>query len=295
MIKIIQYSFYVVSPRRRSILAPGLVLSLREGLEAALIIGIVLGTIQKVERGELQQAVWSGTIGAVVVSLVIGTALTLMGSSLEGVPEELFDGTTMFVAAGVLTWAIFWMRSQAGHRRHTLTHGVETAAREGSRWALTSLAFIAVVREGIELSLFLTASALSSGISNTILGALVGILTAAGLGWAAYRRLITLNLRSFFLITGGILVIFTAGLIGHGLQEFIEAGWIPGLISPLWNLDPILPESSVPGQLLKALLGYSSSPSLMEILGYLGYIIIVTLKVIRDSKPDFRQVNRSIS
>jgi high-affinity iron transporter len=274
-------------------LVAGLVLSLREGLEAALILGIVLGTLHKVGQDAHKRALWIGVGAAIAVSLGVGLGLTQMGSRLEGISEEIFEGTTMFLAAGVLTWAIFWMRSQADRRRQTLKTGVEYAVRQ-SRWGIAVLAFIAVVREGIELSLFLTASALSAGISNTMLGAIVGILLAVGLGWGTYHRLIKLNLRTFFQVTGAVLIVFAAGLIGHGIHEFIEAGWIPGLISPLWNLDPLLPESSWLGQILTALFGYQSSPSLTELLGYLAYVVVVAFAVVRKSEPGLPAADGSL-
>jgi high-affinity iron transporter len=274
---------------------PGLVLALREGLEAALIIGIILGTLRKLGRADLRQPVWLGTLGALGVSLLVGIALTLMGARLEGKVEEIFEGMTMFVAAGVLTWAILWMRNQAYHRTHALASGVESAIAGGGRWGLISLAFIAVVREGIELSLFLTASALSSGVSYTVLGALIGLLAALGLGWAAYSRLIKLDLRYFFLVTGGLLILFAAGLVAHGIHEFIAAGWIPGLIEPVWNIDPLLPESSFLGQLMKALLGYNSEPSLTEIIGYIGYSAAIAYTLVRKPVAGLQTADGSAS
>jgi high-affinity iron transporter len=274
-------------------LVAGLVLSLREGLEAALILGIVLGTLHKIGQDAHKRALWIGVGAAIAVSLGVGLGLTLMGSRLEGISEEIFEGTAMFLAAGVLTWAIFWMRSQGDRRRQAFETGMEYAVRQG-RWGIAVLAFIAVVREGIELSLFLTASALSAGISNTMPGAIVGILLAVGLGWGTYHRLIKLNMRTFFQITGAVLIVFAAGLIGHGIHEFIDAGWIPGLISPLWNLDPFLPESSGLGQILTALFGYQSSPSLAELLGYLTYIVVIAFAVVQKSVPGLPTADGSL-
>jgi high-affinity iron transporter len=272
----------------------GLVLSLREGLEAALVLGIVFGTLRKLDRPDLQRSVWLGTIGAIVISLLIGSMLTLIGVRLDGKLEQIFEGLAMLLAAGVLTWAIFWMRSQAARRSQVITTGVEAAILSGGHVGLTSLAFFAVVREGIELSLFLTASALSAGISNTLIGGLGGLLVAMILGWAAYVRLISLNLKTFFLLTGTVLVLFAAGLVAHGIHELNSAGWIPALIEPIWNIDPLLPESSFLGQIMKALLGYNSTPSLTEILGSLGYIAVLAIVLWKKPESRTRTDNRSV-
>jgi high-affinity iron transporter len=275
-------------------LVPGLVLSMREGLEAALLIGIVLGTLRKLGKGELIRSVWVGTGCALIVSLTLGVFLARIGTGLEGEAEEIFEGITMLLAAGVLTWAIFWMRKQASLRGKELAMGVESAVQAGS-WGLASLAFLAVVREGIELSLFLTASMLSSGVSSTLTGGVAGLIIAVGLGWAAYKRLIRLNLNLFFLVTGVILVVFAAGLTAHGIHELNDVGWIPSVIEPLWNIEPLLPESSILGQLLKALFGYNSSPSLTEVLGYITYLAVVTFSLFRKPGPKLQAANGSAS
>jgi high-affinity iron transporter len=294
MIIIIAITMLHLSSGRINVV-PGLVLSLREGLEAALIIGIVLGTLRKLESPELVRSVWVGTGGALVVSVILGLTLTLMGNGLQGKAEEIFEGITMLLAAGLLTWAIFWMRKQTSKRGKELSTGVESAVIRGGRWGLASLAFLAVVREGIELSLFLTAAMLSSGTSSTLTGAAVGLLLAISLGWAVYKRLIKLNLNLFFLVTGAILAVFAAGLTAYGIHELNDAGWIPAIIEPLWNIEPILPESSLLGQLMKALLGYNSAPSLTEVLGYLTYLAVIAFSLLRKPGPRLQTANGSSS
>jgi high-affinity iron transporter len=252
-------------------------LALREGLEAALIIGIVLGALRKMSRAELAPAVWRGTIAASLVSIIAGVALTALGLSLEGPAEQIFEGVAMLLAAGVLTWMIFWMQRQSRTIKADLETGVRRAAMATGQGALFSLAFLAVVREGIELALFLTAAALTAGTQSTIIGGLLGLAAAVFLGWSIFASTVRLDLRRFFQVTGALLLLFAAGLVGHGVHEFNEVGWIPNVIEHVYNLNPVLDENSTAGVMLKALLGYNGNPSLTETLSYVAYLGAVIL------------------
>ncbi|MBN1450611.1 MAG: FTR1 family protein [Anaerolineales bacterium] len=250
-------------------------LSLREGIEAALIIGIVLGALRQMRRMEMVPAVWYGAFSAVLVSLVGGVTLTVFGLSLEGTAEETFEGITMLLAAGVLTWMIFWMNRQARSIKGELEGGVHKAAFEGGKRGLFALAFLAVVREGIELALFLTAATFASDAQSTILGALLGLGLAVLLGWGLFASTIRLDLRRFFRVTGFLLILFAAGLVAHGVHEFNEAGVIPAVIEHVWDVNPILDENSTLGSMLKALFGYNENPSLTEVLSYFAYFAAI--------------------
>lgn len=247
-------------------------LSLREGIEAALIIGIVLGTLRKIKRTDLAPRVWSGAISAAVLSLAGGILLTSLGMRLEGEAEEIFEGFAMIVAAGVLTWMIFWMQRQARHIKERLESGVEQAALQTGRHGLFALAFLAVLREGIELALFLTAAVFASSAQQTIIGGLLGLGTAILLGWLLFISTIQLDLQRFFQVTGALLLLFAAGLVAHGVHEFNEVGWIPGIIEHVWNTNPVINEDSTLGVMLKALFGYNGNPSLTEVIAYLVYL-----------------------
>jgi high-affinity iron transporter len=255
-------------------------LALREGLEAALIIGIVLGALRKMSRADLAPAVWRGAIAASLVSIIAGVALTALGLSLEGPAEQIFEGVAMLLAAGVLTWMIFWMQRQSRTIKADIETGVRRAALASlatGQGALFSLAFLAVVREGIELALFLTAAALTAGTQSTIIGGLLGLAAAIFLGWSIFASTVRLDLRRFFQVTGVLLLLFAAGLVGHGVHEFNEVGWIPNVIEHVYNLNPILDENSTAGVMLKALLGYNGNPSLTETLSYVAYLGAVIL------------------
>ena len=268
-------------------------LALREGLEAALIIGIVLGVLRKVSRPDLAPAVWRGAISALLASLIAGVALTAFGLSLDGAAEQIFEGVAMLLAAGVLTWMIFWMNAQARHFREGLETDVRRAAMTAGRGALFSLALLAVVREGIELALFLTAATFASGARDTIIGGLLGLAAATFLGWSVFASAMRLDVRRFFQVTGVLLLLFAAGLVGHGVHEFNEVGWVPAVIDHLWDLTPVLAEDSVAGMILKALLGYNANPALTEALAYLAYAGAVLLGLRRADRNGTRATSQA--
>lgn len=271
---------------------PTYLLSLREGLEAALIIGIVLGALTKIRRTDLSPAVWLGTFSAVGVSILTAVLLTSFGMSLEDGAEQIFEGITMLIAAGILTWMIFWMGKQARFLKGELEAGVNKAAATTGKRAMFWLAFIAVVREGIELALFITAAffagdpnQVSSNIIQTLAGTILGLGTAALLGWTLFATTVRLDLRRFFQVTGFLLILFAAGLVAHGVHEFNEVGWIPVIVEHVWDVNAIVDENSLVGQLLKTLFGYNGNPSLTEMIAYFVYLAVVTVLWRRDTTP----------
>lgn len=271
---------------------PTYLLSLREGLEAALIIGIVLGALSKIRRTDLSPAVWFGTLSAVGISILTAVLLTSFGMSLEEEAEQIFEGITMLTAAGILTWMIFWMSRQARFLKGELEAGVNKAAATTGRRAMFWLAFLAVVREGIELALFVTAaffagdqSQVTSNIIQTLAGTILGLGTAALLGWTLFATTVRLDLRRFFQVTGFLLILFAAGLVAHGVHEFNEVGWIPAVIEHVWDVNTIIDENSLMGLLLKTLFGYNGNPSLTEMIAYFVYLAVITILWRRDSAP----------
>jgi high-affinity iron transporter len=269
---------------------PTYLLSLREGLEAALIIGIVLGALTKIRRSDLSPAVWLGTLSAVAVSILTAILLTSFGMSLEEAAEQIFEGVTMLIAAGILTWMIFWMSRQARFLKGELEAGVNKAAATTGKRAMFWLAFVAVVREGIELALFITAAffagdqgQVTSNIIQTLAGTILGLGTSVLLGWTLFATSIRLDLRRFFQVTGFLLILFAAGLVAHGVHEFNEVGWIPSVVGHVWDVNAIVDENSVPGQLLKTLFGYNGNPSLTELISYFVYLAVITVLWRRDT------------
>jgi high-affinity iron transporter len=187
---------------------------------------------------------------------------------------------------------IFWMGKQARFLKSELEAGVNKAAASTGKRAVFWLAFIAVVREGVELAIFITAAffagsrdGLTSDIIQTLVGTILGVGTAALLSWTLFATTVRLDLRRFFQVTGFLLILFAAGLVAHGVHEFNEVGWIPSIVEHVWNLDSIISESSLAGQLLQTLFGYNSSPALTEMITYVLYLAIVSILWRRDNKP----------
>ena len=249
-------------------------LSLREGIEAALIIGILLGAVRLIKRPALVPAIWLGTLSAITLSILGAVLLTLLGLEMEGAAEAIFEGFTMLIAAALLTWMIFWMSGHSRTLKATIEADIQHASQFGGR-AIFLVAFVAVLREGIELALFLTASVFVSNSFQTIVGAALGLGTAALLGWSIFASTIRLDLRRFFQVTSVLLILFAAGLFAHGVHEFIEVGWLPAIVENVWDVSSILSKESVAGQLMSALFGYNPSPDLTEIIAYIAYFVAI--------------------
>ena len=276
----------------------GFLLALREGVEAALIIGIVLGMLRKMNRMDRAPIVWLGVAAAVVVSMAAAILLNVLGAEFQGPGEQAFEGFTMLFAAGVLTWMIFWMQKQGRQIQSGLEADVKDALSHGAKWGLFFVAFLAVVREGVELALFLTAvnfSEVAAGVESPVigwLGGFLGLIAAVIIGWLMFESAVKLNLRRFFQLTSIVLIFFAAGLVGHAIGEFNELGWIPPVIGHVYDLNSVIPEASIAGQFLKALFGYNASPSLTEMLGYVGYfLVVVGLMRYFARKPAVKAVN----
>jgi len=258
-------------------------ITFREGLEAALIVGIVLGYLKKTGHLEQQRRVWWGVLAAAAVSLAAALGLQALGARLEGRAEQLFEGITMLLAAGVLTWMIFWMQTQGRRIQGQLEADVQRAVAGGSGWALFSLAFLAAVREGIETALFLSAAVFASSPVQTLVGGLLGLAVAVAVGWLIFAASLRLDVRGFFWVTGLLLLFVSAGLVAQGVHELQEAAVLPAIIEHVWDTNPVLDEKSALGSILKSLFGYNGNPSLLEVLSYAGYCLVVGLATIRFS------------
>ncbi|MCP4426648.1 MAG: iron transporter [Chloroflexi bacterium] len=252
-------------------------LGLREGLEAALIVGLTIGVLAKMKRREQIPVVWAGVGAATTVSFIVALILNRVGVAFEGRAEEIFEGVAMFLASAVLTWMIFWMARQGRQAQTDLQSDVKTALARGGRWGLFAIAFFTVVREGVETALFLTAAAMTSSARQALVGGFAGLAAAAILGWLLFATAFRLDIRRFFQATSILLVLFAAGLVAHGIHEFNEAGLIPAVIEQVWDINHILDEKTTVGVTLKALFGYNGNPSLTEVLGYVGYYVAIAL------------------
>jgi high-affinity iron transporter len=253
---------------------PSFILSLREGIEAALIVGIVFGATRQMYRTDLKPTVWLGVACATILSLLVAVLLTFLGLNVAGDAEKIFEGITLLLAASILTWMVFWMNRQARFVKGELENGVQKATLENGKRGLFIVSFLAVLREGIELALFLVAAVFASDIQQTLIGALLGLGTAILLGWMLFTTTVRLDLRRFFQVTGILLILFAAGLVAHAVHEFNEAGWFPAIIEHVWDVNSLLDEKSTGGAMLVALFGYNGNPSLSEVLAYLAYFTL---------------------
>jgi high-affinity iron transporter len=248
-----------------------LLIAFREGLEAALVVGIVLSFLNKIGQSAYRIYAWIGVGAAALASIALALLIQLVGAELEGAAEQIFEGAAMLLAVAVLTWMIFWMRHQAKTVKSTLEHELQDAVRQERKWGLVAVAFLAVFREGVETALFLSAAAFASDALSTLAGAALGLGLAAAAGYVIYSSTVRLNLQRFFQVTSLLLLVFAAGLFAHGIHELQEAGVIPVIIEHVWNVNPVLDEDSTVGQILKTLVGYNGNPSLLEVMAYLGY------------------------
>jgi len=257
-----------------------LLIALREGLEAALIVGIVLGYLHRIGKRDQTPYAWAGVALAVALSALLAIAMRTLGAELEEPFEQMFEGTTMVLAVAVLTWMVFWMRYQARFIKIDLERKVDSAVTRGANWGLFALTFLAVFREGIETALFLAANAFAADASGTVVGTLIGLGLAIGGGILIYVYAFRLNVRSFFDVTSLLLIVFAAGLLAHGVAEFQEIGWLPILTGLAWDTKALLSIDSPLGSILRSLIGYNDRPSLLEVGAYVAYWLVL-LQAIR--------------
>ncbi|HEY8656157.1 MAG TPA: FTR1 family protein [Candidatus Limnocylindria bacterium] len=247
-----------------------LIIALREGVEMAIITGIVLAYLTQIGATRAHRWVWLGAGAAALVSLGFLAVLNALNAEFTGATEKIFEGVTMFLAAGFLTWMIFWMLRQSRHLKGELQRGVQEAlARGGAAWGIFALVFFAVVREGVETALLLFAAPGEGKLFGTI----VGLAIALGIGVLIYAFGRRINLATFFRVTGIVLVLFAAGLVTHGVHEFVEAGLVGGGPT-IFDLSATLPDREGVGAILRSLLGYSADPTVLEGVAYVAYFLV---------------------
>jgi len=261
------------------------VLIFREGLEAVLIVAILLGYLRKMRQEMLARGVWLGVGLAVALTLGFSLALQAVGASFDYPAKGIYEGATSLLAVAMLTGMVFWMTRQARHMQGELERGVDAALVGGGSLALFSLAFFSVAREGLETGLFLSAAAFASSGAATITGGLVGLAAAIVSGWLIYRAGVRLNLRLFFRATSILLIIFGAAILRYAVHEFEEVGLLPALVERVWNTGGVLPDGDGLGAILGAVVGYTSKPSLMQLLAYGGYLVGIGAAAIVLSRP----------
>jgi high-affinity iron transporter len=257
------------------------VLTFREGLEAALIVAILLGYLRKIGRPEAGRYVWIGAAAAVALTIGFVGLLQIIGAEFEYPEKGVFEGVTGILAVAMVTYMTFWMSRQGRQMKGHLESGVRASLTEGGRWGLFTLVFLAVIREGIETGLFLSAATFSSSGTQTLIGGVAGLTIAIAVAIAIYAGGVHLNLGRFFQIAGILLVVFGAAMLRYSIHEFEEVGLIPPMIERIWYTGRELPEGTGIGAVLQALVGYTSKPSLSQLLAFISYYLIVGLALWR--------------
>ena len=258
-------------------------IGLREGLEATLVVSILIAYLVQVQRRDRLPAIWTGVLAAVGLSIALGTTLTFTSAQLTFEQQEIFGGVASIVAVGFVTWMIFWMRRTARTLRRELD-GKMAAALEVGAVALVTTAFLAVAREGLETALFFwSAAQASSSAAQPLIGFLLGIGTAIVLGWLLYRRAITLNLHKFFTWTGAGLILVAAGVFAYGVHDLQEAGVLPGLNTLAFDVSAQIPPDSWYGTLLKGIFNFSPQTTVLEAIAWSLYVAIVLSLFLRGS------------
>jgi high-affinity iron transporter len=257
-----------------SVLANFLI-GLREGLEAALVVGILIAYVIKINRRDVLPRIWTGVAIAVLVSLAVGAALTFGTYGLSFAATEAIGGTLSIVATGFVTWMIFWMSRTSRGLTKELRSEVDSHLA-GAGWGLVLVAFLSVGREGIETALFIWAAVRASGSTALPLaGAALGIAVAVVLGYLIYRGVVRINLSRFFTYTGVFLIIVAAGVLAYGVHDLQEAGILPGLNSLAFDVSAAIPPDSWYGTLLKGVFNFSPATTWLEAIVWLSYVAIV--------------------
>ncbi|EGG49571.1 MULTISPECIES: iron uptake transporter permease EfeU [Streptomyces] len=249
-------------------------IGLREGLEASLVVCILIAYLVKTGRREALRPIWSGIALAIALALGFGCVLEFGSQELTFQAQEALGGSLSIVAVGLVTWMVFWMRRTARHLKAEL-HGKLDAALAMGTGALVATAFLAVGREGLETALFVWASvhAAGDGSPRPLIGVALGLASAVLLGWLFYRGAVRINLAKFFTWTGGMLVVVAAGVLAYGVHDLQEADLLPGLTSLAFDISGTIPPDSWYGTLLKGVFNFQPDPTVLQSVVWLLYLV----------------------
>lgn len=262
---------------------PNFLIGLREGLEAGLVVGILVAYLNKVDRRDVLPRLWLGIMIAVAISLATGAILTFGPYGLSFQAQEILGGTLSIVAVGMVTWMIFWMARHARNLRGEL-QGQLDRALSGSATGLVVVGVLSVGREGIETALFVWASVKSTGdpVAGTI-GAVLGILTSIVIAYLIYRGFVRINLSRFFFITGIFLIVVAAGVLLYGVGDLQEAGVLPGWGTAAFSVAAVIPPTSWYGHLLGGLVNFTPEPTWLQVITWIAYVAVTIVVFLRAS------------
>ena len=283
---------------------PTFLIGLREGLEAALVIGILVAWLTRSDRRDVLPRMWLGVALAIALSLGFGFVLTFGASTLSFEAQELIGGSLSILAVAMVTWMIFWMQRTARDLRGHLESDLGRAVAAGSLWGVVAIGFVSIAREGIETALFLWSAVRSMGGDPTsLIGAVVGLFVAATLGWLIYRGLVRINLRSFFTWTAALLIVVVAGVLAYGIHDLQEAAFLPGPFSDMAPIDPttgavavgwagfpfgwafqlghVIPPDGIVAAILKGTIGLAPEMTWLEVIAWAGYLAVIGTLFVR--------------
>lgn len=260
-------------------------IGLREGLEAALVVSILVAYLVKAGRRDRLAPVWLGVLAAVGLSLVFGALLTFTSSQLSFQAQEAFGGILSIVAVGFVTWMVFWMRRTARSLSTELRGKMQSALAMGTG-ALVLTSFLAVGREGLETALFIWSAVQATGSSTSpVVGAALGLLSAVVLGYLFYRGAVRINLATFFRWTGLVLVVVAAGVLAYGVHDLQEAGVLPGLNRLAFDVSGAVPPDSWYATLLKGTVNFSPATTWLQAIAWLVYVVPVLALFLKPARP----------
>lgn len=264
-------------------MVPNFLIGLREGLEATLVVTLLIAFLVKTGARHRLTAVAVGVGAAVALSLGVGAALTFGPSTLTFEAQEAFGGGLSILAVGLVTWMVFWMRGAVSHLASDLRADLGAGAGAG---AVALTAFLAVGREGLETAFFLWAAVRATGDGwEPILGATLGIALAVFLGWLLYRGSVRLDLARFFTWTGAALIVVAAGVLAYGLHDLQEARILPGLGAVAFDVSAAVPPASWYGVLAKGIFNFTPSPTWLQVGAWIAYAVPVLALYLRPRRP----------
>lgn len=266
------------------------IITLREALEAAIIIGIITAYLSKTGKDGLKKYLWAGAVTGIIASLLLGIVLALFYVKLEGAAENIFEGTSSILATVVLTYMIFWMAKNSHKIKEEMHAKIGSKIASGSLFGIVVISFIVVFREGVETVLFLISVA-AIDTAAAIIGAVAGIAAVIIISFMMFEKLYSINIKKFFRCTSIILLIFAAGIFGYGIHEYIESAdhyniELGFLGQHAYDINPddgtsIFHENGAVGSILKALIGYDGNPEWLRVIAYVSYWVVIGLYLIR--------------
>jgi len=252
-------------------------ITFREGLEAFLIVGIIITYLFKIGQKRYIRHVFFGAITAIVLSIGFAYLFELLLGEFEGKIEQIFEGSIMLLATVVLTYMVFWMNKQAKSISGEIEMRVQNAITGGRIFGLFFLGFITVFREGAETVLFFRAIGYQAGSRELITGGIIGLAAAIILSLIFFASTTKVNLSLFFKVTGILIMLIAAGLLSTAIHEFQEASVLPVILDKVYDISHILSAGSIAGGILASLFGYNPSPSILEIIAYAAYIVLIII------------------